>query len=203
MLAKTMIWVLITVLLGVSGSRSSTSLVNLTAHVNRLAPEDQSQLEEQIKEEELYSLRLRTRKAEDILLNQQLKYTNSIVVCSTQWTEIPYYSREVRTDVRYRSLEIRLSIPYSGKHLTGRARVVLFFDGLPVADQTTHSSSAWQLIPLHFHARIQKVAPGTHKLVLKAAVDSSCLNIPHYNTDLMERTLDPPLTGSYLIVGHR
>ena len=77
----------------------------------------------------------------DIILNEKIRYTNSITVTSRDFIEIPHYTREIVTDKDYKLLMIKLNIPFTANQdRDSRSRILLYLDNEMLGDFTMHNS---------------------------------------------------------------
>ncbi len=72
-------------------------------------------------------------------------------------------------------------------------------DDKPVSDATMASAQPSQLVPISMKGTIQNMAAGRHVIKLMAAVDRNTLNIPHYNPNNYEHTIQPSIFATLVV----
>ncbi len=138
----------------------------------------------------------------DIIKNEKIRYNNSIIISSTQLTEVFHYSREFITQIDYKFIIVKLNIPFTGNDSQGkRSRILLYLDDDVLCDGTKFNQVPWELHPIHLEGIKLNVQPGNHKIKLMCCVDGGNLNIPHYNTNLIEYTIKPEIFSTLVIIG--
>ena len=129
----------------------------------------------------------------DVLFYEKIGYTASIVASSASMTEVIYYRRSFESKKAYTECNIQLEIPFTGPDTaTGRARIILTLDDVPIADSTVYGPVSYILEPIHLNGYKMNVTAGTHFVKLMTSVDKGSLMIPHYNPVALEAT-DIPL----------
>ncbi len=131
-----------------------------------------------------------------------INFNESITINSKTFTEVHHYTRKFETKIPYKACKVELYIPFTGFEKSGyRARILLCLDDKVICDGSMNSAADWLLRPLFLKGEICDLEPGTHTVTLKCAVDGDTLNIPHYNKDFIEATLDPPIQATLSVVG--
>lgn len=137
----------------------------------------------------------------DIIKNERIGYNNSIVISSTEFTEVYHYSREFITYSDYKLLTVKLNIPFVGNDAkSARSRIILYLDDKEICDGSMITIVDWQLNPLHLEGIGTDAKAGNHRLKLKCCVDKGNLNIPHYNPRCIEHK-KPEIFGNLIIIG--
>jgi hypothetical protein len=137
-----------------------------------------------------------------IYINSEIiDFTDSVSTNSLKWSEIPFYTRSIdinQMDV----LEISFHIPFSGNDTgNSRSRIRLTFDDTEVVSSMKYNPQPWELSDLTLSGKVYNIRKGTHTIKLMVAVDRGTFYMPHYNTALIENTLQPPLTGRFSAFG--
>lgn len=129
-------------------------------------------------------------------------YTAHVTVTSGTLVEVPIYTKNIHFQQKFKQLDVKLHIPFTGKEQAGRSRIILFFDEKPVSDSSMYHATAWPMVPLTLEATICDVYPGSHKLSVQACVSDGTLYIPHFNTGAQEATIKPSIFGTYMVYGY-
>ena len=130
----------------------------------------------------------------DILIDQKINYTESIIVTGNVFQEVPYYTRTFFAPRDYPRCSITLSIPFvANDGVAARSRVYLALDEEPIWDNSIHGMVAWTMVPLNFNAHKSHVTMGEHTIKIYAAVDKGTLNIPHFNPNVIENYAKPAI----------
>ena len=140
----------------------------------------------------------------DVVHDEKILYSKSITYGETSLKEIPFYTREFQTIISYSYCRILLSIPFtSNDSPCTRSRLVLYLDEEPIYDTTIHDTTGWSLIPISIVASKISLTKGKHKITLRAAVSGGTLNIPHFNGDCIESSINPKIFGRFTIMGYQ
>ena len=116
--------------------------------------------------------------------------------------EIPFYTREFTTTKNYKLCTVDLSIPMTGNEIAGRrARILLCLDDEMIFDATCCDPTNWNLKCLIISAKKINLFAGHHKIKLMGCVDGGTFYIPHYNTNCIENTIYPPISGRLHVLG--
>ena len=138
----------------------------------------------------------------ELIKNEKIGYNSSITVTSKQLTEVYHYSREFMTNKDYNIIIVKLYIPFTSNDTEcKRSRILLYLDDEVICDGTIYNQVYWELKPLFLEGIGINVKSGNHKLKLMCCVDGGTLNIPHYNTDYIEHTVKPEISGKLIILG--
>ena len=139
----------------------------------------------------------------DILIDEQIGYNQSIIISSLFPTEIFHYSRQFVTNKNYKLCTVKLNIPYTTtKGFRTIARVLLYLDNDMIYDGTIFSEQSNIIRPMNFNGHKSNLNFGQHSLKLMACVNSGELHIPHLNKTGQEFLIQPPISGSLLIIGY-
>ena len=139
----------------------------------------------------------------DILKDEKIGYNQSIIINSIFPIEIFHYSREFDTKKNYKLCTVQLNIPYTTtKGISTIARILLYLDDDMIYDGTIYSQQAYIIRPMNFYGHKSNLKVGHHKLKLMACVNSGELHIPHLNLFGIEHLIQPPISGSLLIIGY-
>jgi rubredoxin len=137
----------------------------------------------------------------EFIHSEKIMFTESIVVASPAFIEVPHYTRNVILPAAMEVVRISLHIPFTGcEQPNARSRLLLVVNGVPQSDCTMHCSTHWELIPVDFHCTLHNVPAGPLNIVLQACSQSK-LNVPHFNGSLIEGTLEPKMFASLDVVG--
>jgi len=137
----------------------------------------------------------------DVLLDERIKFTQSVNIRGNTWQEIPTYTRTFETLKYYVSCRFYITVPFAGTDSPGtRNRILLLFDDEAINDNTFYSSVNWFLPSIAITSHKTRVRSGTHTLKLMAAVNGGTLQFPHYNTGLSEATLKPAIFATMDVI---
>ena len=138
----------------------------------------------------------------NIIKDERIGYNQSVIVNSRQLAEIFYYSREFITNINFNLCTIQLTIPYSGiRGYNTVARILLYLDNEVIYDSSIYSKEAYILRPLNLSGHKCNLLAGHHKIKLLACTNNAELHIPHLNPKGEENMIQPPISGSYLVIG--
>ena len=137
-----------------------------------------------------------------ILFYQKLEYISPVLVDQTSLTEVPYYTREFKTEDNYQIVQVNINIPYASMDKEwSHGRILTYLDNEMINDSTIHNRFEWEIKPLTIMGYIQNLQKGTHKIKILACVDKGTLNIPHIWKEGIEYTIRPIISGSMTIIG--
>ena len=140
----------------------------------------------------------------DILKDEKIGYDQSVVVNSLFSTEVHHYSREFDTNIIYKLCTVQLNIPYTGIRGNNTiARILLYLDNDMIYDATIYTKESYILRPLNLSGHKCNLQPGHHTLKLFACTSKDELHIPHLSKLGPEFLIQPPISGSYLIIGYK
>ena len=71
-----------------------------------------------------------------------------------------------------------------------------------IYDGSIFSEQAYIIRPMNFNGHKCNLSIGQHSLKLMACVNSGELHIPHLNQKGQEFLIQPPISGSLLIIGY-
>ena len=138
----------------------------------------------------------------DILMNETIKYDNTISIKENKLMEIYHYSRTFYTNVDYKLINVKLNIPLVGlDKATQYARILLYFDDEMICDGSMWSHVEWELKPLYLDGISTNIKAGNHKVKLMSCVTGGTLNIPYFDTTSVLFTIKPELSGKIIIIG--
>ena len=140
-------------------------------------------------------------KSHKFILNEALKYTDSITCDSSSWQDIYYYTRTFETTMVYSICQIRLSVPLVGNSdQYSMSRIIMYLDDEELCDGSSFSNYAWVLSPLNLIGVKEFLQIGKHRVRISACVRKpGCLFIPAYGSGHPNAPLTPIIQGRYLI----
>jgi hypothetical protein len=100
-------------------------------------------------------------------------------------------------------LLILFLIPHTGNDTAGtRSKTAIFLDGQLLSQSITqkYNTDGWELVNWICWAYVTGVSAGSHTVDLRAYVSGGTLNIPHYNTSLMEAASGYEIKGQILVI---
>eukprot|EP00708_Paratrimastix_pyriformis_P003366 GAFH01002140.1.p2 GENE.GAFH01002140.1~~GAFH01002140.1.p2 ORF type:complete len:424 (-),score=89.47 GAFH01002140.1:5-1177(-) len=134
-------------------------------------------------------------------------YEEKIAFQSGVWVQpgplapIPHYTRIITTP-NLATLQVTLHIPFVGSEGSGnRARLILKVDGSPICDSTKYNTYEWELHPVTLTGLVSNVSAGPHRVELWCQTDRARFHCPHYNTDLIEATVEPHIFATFFLLG--
>jgi len=137
----------------------------------------------------------------DVLLDERIKFTQSVNIRGNTWQEIPTYTRTFETTKSYVSCRFEITVPFAGTDSPGtRNRMLLLFDDEAINDNSFYSQTYWFLPSVAISSHKTNVKSGTHTLRLMAAVNGGTLQFPHYNAGLSEATLKPSIFATMDVI---
>ena len=140
----------------------------------------------------------------DVIKSEKIGYNKSVIVNSRQLSEVFYYSREFDTNIIYKLCTVQLNIPYTGIRGNNTiARILLYLDNDMIYDATIYTKESYILRPLNLSGHKCNLQPGHHTLKLFACTSKDELHIPHLSKLGPEFLIQPPISGSYLIIGYK
>ena len=138
----------------------------------------------------------------NVIKDEKIGYNQSVIVNSKQLTEVFYYSREFDTYTNYKICNVLINIPYTGiRGYSTVARILLYLDDSVIYDGSIYSKEAYILRPLNLTGYKCNLLQGHHKIKIMACTNNEELHIPHLNINGSENIIQPPISGSILIVG--
>ena len=194
--------------------RLETEIINLNNRINGIKNELKQELKKEILEElhekeKNMNLNIKTNitklienKKPKILFYQKLEYISPVLVDQTSLTEVPYYTREFKTEDNYQIVQVNINIPYTSMDKEySHGRILTYLDNEMINDSTIHNRFDWEIKPLTIMGYIQNLQKGNHKIKILACVDKGTLNIPHIWKTSIEYTIRPIISGSMTIIG--
>ena len=128
-------------------------------------------------------------------------YVSSITCTQKDFTQIPFYTQYVEL-LPMQYLNVKVKIPFVGNDCDSkRSRILLKFDGEIIDQSAKYNTKQWELHDLVLEGMVFEIGQGKHIIEIFACVDGGTLNIPHYNTSLIEATKLPKLQGKLSIKG--
>jgi hypothetical protein len=135
----------------------------------------------------------------DVILDERIRFTQSVAASGANWQELPIYSRSFETTKDYTLCRFNMEVPFSGSYgAAARSRMLVLFDDEAIADYTHYVPGSWRLSPTTIAAHKTIVKPGTHTFRILVATSGS-IQFPHYNPGLYEHTLKPSMFATLLI----
>ena len=144
---------------------------------------------------------VKSKYEESYFYEYKYEYVSSVTSIQTDFTQIPYYTHYIEL-LPMQYLTVKIKIPFVGNDLAGkRSRILLKFDGEVIDQSAKYNTKQWELNDLVLEGMVFEIGQGKHMIEIFACVDGGTLNIPHYNTSLIEATKLPKLQGKLSIKG--
>ena len=138
----------------------------------------------------------------NIIMNETIKYNNSILIQSNTLIETYHYSRTFNIDMNFKLINIKLNIPLVGIDKEKQyARILLYFDDEMICDGSIWSHIPWELKPLFLEGIATNVKEGNHKIKLMCCVTGGSLNIPYFDTKSVLFKIKPELSSKLIVIG--
>ena len=136
----------------------------------------------------------------DVIHNESIYYTHSIITSWEEFMEIPYYRRIITINEEYKILSVELLIGMVGNSLPRRSRIQLHFDNEIIYDTVMSGNFNFAKATLIMKGYLENVKSGSHLIRVFARVAGGSLYIPKYNPDQFE-TFTPSSHAKLFILG--
>ena len=183
--------------------RLETEIINLNNRINGIKNELKQELKKEILEEVKKTISKEIEnKTPKILFQQKLEYIAPVLIDQKELTEVPYYSREFKTEQIYNIVQVNINIPYTSMDTDcSHGKILTYLDNEMICDSTIHNQYQWELKPLTIIGYVKNLPIGNHKIKILACVDKGTLNLPHLWKTCIEYTIKPIVSGSMTIIG--
>ena len=179
--------------------RLETEIINLNNRINGIKEELKKEILEEVNKTISKKIENKTPK---ILFQQNLEYIASVLINQKELTEVPYYTREFKTEQIYNIVQVNINIPFSGiGKESSRAKILTYLDNEKICDSSMRSRVDYELKPLTIIGYVKNLPIGNHKIKILACVDQGTLNLPHLYENNIEYTIKPIISGSMTIIG--
>ena len=176
-----------------------TEIINLNNRISGIKEELKKEILEEINKTISKEIENKTPK---ILFQQNLEYIASVLINQKELTEVPYYTREFKTEQIYNIVQVNINIPFTAIDKEwSRARILTYLDNEKICDSSIHSRLDYELKPLTIIGYVKNLPIGNHKIKILACVDQGTLNLPHLWEKRIEYTIKPIVSGSMTIIG--
>lgn len=199
--------------------RLETEILNLNNTIKGIKEEVKNEIKEELKKEIIEEINEKEKIINNniivkinkefennkpiLLFHQKYEYINSIIINQKILVEVPFYTRQFKTDKMYNFVQVNINIPYTSMDCTeySHGKIITYLDDEVINDSTIHISKLWELKPLTIIGYVQNLKIGIHHIKIKACVDHGNLYLPHVNQDCIEYTINPKISGSITIIG--
>ena len=179
--------------------RLETEVINLNNRISGIKEELKKEILEEVKKTISKEIENKTPK---ILFQQKLEYIAPVLIDQKELTEVPYYTREFKTEQIYNIVQVNINIPYTSMDTDGsHGKILTYLDNEMICDSTIHNRYQWELKPLTIIGYVKNLPIGNHKIKILACVDKGTLNLPHLWKTCIEYTIKPIVSGSMTIIG--
>ena len=176
-----------------------TEIINLNNRISGIKEELKKEILEEVNKTISKKIENKTPK---ILFQQNLEYIASVLINQKELTEVPYYTREFKTEQIYNIVQVNINIPFTAIDKEwSRARILTYLDNEKICDSSIHSRLDYELKPLTIIGYVKNLPIGNHKIKILACVDQGTLNLPHLWEKGIEYTIKPIVSGSMTIIG--
>ena len=176
-----------------------TEIINLNNRISGIKEELKKEILEEVKKTISKEIENKTPK---ILFQQNLEYIAPVLINQKELTEVPYYTREFKTEQIYNIVQVNINIPFTAIDKEwSRARILTYLDNEKICDSSIHSRLDYDLKPLTIIGYVKNLPIGNHKIKILACVDQGTLNLPHLWEKRIEYTIKPIVSGSMTIIG--
>ena len=176
-----------------------TEIINLNNRISGIKEELKKEILEEVKKTIFKEIE---NKIPKILFQQNLEYNASVLINQKELTEVPYYTREFKTEQIYNIVQVNINIPFTGIDKEwGRAKILTYLDNEKICDSSILSRFDYELKPLTIIGYVKNLPIGNHKIKILACVDQGTLNLPHLYETCIEYTIKPIVSGSMTIIG--
>ena len=179
--------------------RLETEVINLNNRISGIKEELKREILEEVKKTISKEIENKTPK---ILFQQKLEYIAPVLIDQKELTEVPYYSREFKTEQIYNIVQVNINIPYTSMDTDcSHGKILTYLDNEMICDSTIYNRYQWELKPLTIIGYVKNLPIGNHKIKILACVDKGTLNLPHLWKTCIEYTIKPIVSGSMTIIG--
>ena len=179
--------------------RLETEIINLNNRINGIKEELKKEILEEVNKTISKEIENKTPK---ILFQQNLEYIAPVLINQKELTEVPYYTREFKTEQIYNIVQVNINIPFTAIDKEwSRARILTYLDNEKICDSSILSRLDYDLKPLTIIGYVKNLPIGNHKIKILACVDQGTLNLPHLWVKKIEYTIKPIVSGSMTIIG--
>ena len=179
--------------------RLETEVINLNNRISGIKEELKKEILEEVNKTISKEIENKTPK---ILFQQKLEYIAPVLIDQKELTEVPYYSREFKTEQIYNIVQVNINIPYTSMDTDcSHGKILTYLDNEMICDSTIHNRYQWELKPLTIIGYVKNLPIGNHKIKILACVDKGTLNLPHLWKTCIEYTIKPIVSGSMTIIG--
>ena len=179
--------------------RLETEVINLNNRISGIKEELKKEILEEVKKTISKEIENKTPK---ILFQQKLEYIAPVLIDQKELTEVPYYTREFKTEQIYNIVQVNINIPYTSMDTDySHGKILTYLDNEMICDSTIHNQYQWELKPLTIIGYVKNLPIGNHKIKILACVDKGTLNLPHLWKTCIEYTIKPIVSGSMTIIG--
>ena len=179
--------------------RLETEVINLNNRINKIKEDLKKEILEEINKTISKEIENKTPK---ILFQQKLEYIAPVLIDQKELIEVPYYTREFKTEKIYNIVQVNINIPYTSMdEENSHGKILTYLDNEMISDSTIHNRYPWELKPLTIIGYVKNLPIGNHKIKILACVDRGTLNLPHLYKSCIEYTIKPIVSGSMTIIG--
>ena len=179
--------------------RLETEVINLNNRISGIKEELKREILEEVNKTISKEIENKTPK---ILFQQKLEYIAPVLIDQKELTEVPYYTREFKTEQIYNIVQVNINIPYTSMDTDySHGKILTYLDNEMICDSTIHNQYQWELKPLTIIGYVKNLPIGNHKIKILACVDKGTLNLPHLWKTCIEYTIKPIVSGSMTIIG--
>ena len=179
--------------------RLETEVVNLNNRISGIKEELKREILEEVKKTISKEIENKTPK---ILFQQKLEYIAPVLIDQKKLIEVPYYTREFKTEQIYNIVQVNINIPYTSMDTDySHGKILTYLDNEMICDSTIHNRYQWEIKPLTIIGYVKNLPIGNHKIKILACVDKGTLNLPHLNKNCIEYTIKPIVSGCMTIIG--
>ena len=176
-----------------------TEIINLNNRISGIKEELKKEILEEVKKTISKEIE---NKIPKILFQENLEYIASVLINQKELTEVPYYTREFKTEQIYNIVQVNINIPFTGIDKEwSRAKILTYLDNEKICDSSILSRFDYELKPLTIIGYVKNLPIGNHKIKILACVDQGTLNLPHLYEKCIEYTIKPIVSGSMTIIG--
>lgn len=179
--------------------RLETEVINLNNRISGIKEKLKKEILEEVNKTISKEIENKTPK---ILFQQKLEYIAPVLIDQKELTEVPYYTREFKTERIYSIVQVNINIPFTSIDKEwGRAKILTYLDNEMICDSTILNRFEWEIRPLTIIGYVRNLAIGNHKIKIFACVDKGTLNLPHLWKSGIEYTIKPIVSGCMTIIG--
>ena len=179
--------------------RLETEVINLNNRISGIKEQLKKEILEEIDKNISKKIENKTPK---LLFYQKLEFIAPVLIDQKTLTEVPYYTREFKTEQIYNIVQVNINIPYTSMDTDcSHGKILTFLDNEMICDSTIYNNKQWELKPLTIIGYVHNLPIGNHKIKILACVDKGTLNLPHLWKTSIEYTIKPIVSGSMTIKG--